>query len=40
MLFFAKNSLTDMSRCFAAIDSAVTASILAIQDGKLSQIKP
>src|SRR5262252_3853734 len=24
-LFFAKNSLTDMSRCFAAIDSAVTA---------------
>src|SRR5215469_2435927 len=22
-LFFAKNSLTDMSRCFAAIDSAV-----------------
>src|SRR6516165_5504752 len=23
-LFFAKNSLTDMSRCFAAIDSAVT----------------
>src|SRR5215471_12856606 len=24
-LFLAKNSLTDMSRCFAAIDSAVTA---------------
>src|SRR5215467_7568282 len=24
-LFFAKNSLTDMSRCFAAMDSAVTA---------------
>src|SRR5215469_8879328 len=24
-LFFAKNSLTDISRCFAAIDSAVTA---------------
>src|ERR1044072_5666420 len=24
-LFFAKNSLTDMSRCFAAIDSAVKA---------------
>src|SRR5947207_14081756 len=24
-LFFAKNSLTEMSRCFAAIDSAVTA---------------
>src|SRR5499427_7818025 len=24
-LFFAKNSLTDMSRCFAAIDSAVAA---------------
>src|SRR5690242_990601 len=24
-LFFAKNSLTDMSRCLAAIDSAVTA---------------
>src|SRR5690348_7502767 len=23
-LFFAKNSLTEMSRCFAAIDSAVT----------------
>src|SRR5262249_30426207 len=24
-LFFAKNSLTDMSRCFAAMDSAVAA---------------
>src|SRR6516225_11495503 len=24
-LFFAKNSLTEISRCFAAIDSAVTA---------------